>query len=168
MGYKGWGRRRKEWLRQEATEKQLRATLVDLHEANRSRSFFSVASWRQHAFLLHPPPLYPVYLAHNSNKGRRATIPTGVPVDVFCTGDRTANSATTVHFLREDRQNWPRGKCSEYDEAIQLRVNPSPPHQTTRKGVQVCKRRRADNFRCNDGVKRNHPFGTNSYIKLIY
>ena len=36
-GYKGSGSRREDWWRQEATEKQLRATLADLQEAKGSR-----------------------------------------------------------------------------------------------------------------------------------
>ena len=36
-GYEGGGRRRKVWWRQEATEKQPRATLADLREAKRRR-----------------------------------------------------------------------------------------------------------------------------------
>ena len=34
---------------------------------------FFVASWRHHTFLLSPPPSYPVYLSHTSNKGRSDT-----------------------------------------------------------------------------------------------
>ena len=36
-GYKGGGRRRKAWWRQEATEKQLRSTLADSRESKRRR-----------------------------------------------------------------------------------------------------------------------------------
>ena len=42
-------------------------------ESSRVARIFFIASWRHHAFLLRSPLLYPVSLAHTSNKGRHAT-----------------------------------------------------------------------------------------------
>ena len=43
-------------------------SLASCESASVSQSCFSVASWRHHASLLPPPPLYSVSLAHTSNK----------------------------------------------------------------------------------------------------
>ena len=53
--------------------------LVSRKSARVTQSFFSVASWIHHAYLLIPLPDYPVSLSHTSNNGRSsihyATIP---------------------------------------------------------------------------------------------
>ena len=47
--------------------------LASLEFSRVALTCFSVVYWCHHTFLLHPPPSYPVSLAHTSNKGRCAT-----------------------------------------------------------------------------------------------
>ena len=64
------------WLRSYYMPIYLPILLLLLASCESSRvaqSCFYVASWHQHAFLLRPPPSYPVSLAHTLNKGRSTT-----------------------------------------------------------------------------------------------
>ena len=91
-------------------------------------------------------------------------VPTCGPVDGFWKSHRTADDAISVYFLCEDRINQPQGKCGQDDAYVRPCGTPIPIHQPTQKGVGFLKIRRAENCRCDDGIKRDQPFGTKRHF----
>ena len=88
------------------------------------------------------------------------TVPTGGPVYGVWTGKIISNDSTHSKLIWGNRQDWPRGKRCEDNGHIWLHGTPSPNHQETRKRVRVSTSRREENFRRDNSVKRNQPFGT--------
>ena len=67
-----------------------------------------------------------------------------------------------------DWLNQPQIKLIKDDGDLWPRRTPCPPHQPNLKWSVICKSRRSYDFRCHDGVKGGHPYGTNFHLKLVH
>ena len=80
----------------------------------------------------------------------------------FWASNSAEDGTTYIYFLQGYWQNWPWRKHGKYDGAVQSHRTPCPTHWRTRKWVRVRNIRMAGDCWYDDGVKRYHPFSTNS------
>ena len=91
--------------------------------------------------------------------GTSLPVPTGGTANRLRTDVHTHHDSTPFLKLRVDRQNRPRGKCSEDDGALRPRGTPCLIDRKIEKGEIIRVIRRTDYFWRHDGVQRDHPFG---------
>ena len=89
------------------------------------------------------------------------TVPTDGPDNRFWTGVRTHHAPTPFLKIRGNKRNRPQGKFREDDGLLRHRRTLAWLIEKLEK-ERICVSRRADNFQRHDGVKRDHPFGTDS------
>ena len=91
-------------------------------------------------------------------------VPTGGPVNMIWTGFSARYVTEYSYLLQSDRRNQPQGKYIKNDGASRPCETSSMTYRTIGKGQIIHTSRRAENFRRNDGVQRDHYFGIYSHL----
>ena len=93
------------------------------------------------------------------------TVSTGGPADRICTGVRPYHDTASLIEIQENRRNRPRRKFLKDDGALQTRRILLPIDRTIEKGERIHVSKGADDCWCHDGVKRDHPSGTDGDVQ---